>query len=148
MDDTTSGAIHVVCPNCRAVNRILSKRFGDQPACGKCGGQVLIPKPVELTASTFDRFISKTDLPVLVDFWAPWCGHCKSMAPAFQSAAAEIFPKILTAKVETEHSKELSAKFNIRSLPTLVLFNNGREQKRISGAMTTQQIVEWVKQSS
>ncbi|WP_031482502.1 thioredoxin TrxC [Maridesulfovibrio frigidus] len=138
--------IHTVCSKCQAINRIQSARLGDKPTCGKCGGLVLSSSPLVFTGSNFDRFISKTELPILVDFWAPWCGHCRTMAPAFEQAALALYPHILTAKVNTEEFKSLSARFSVSSLPTLVLFKGGREVKRVSGGMSAQQITSWAKQ--
>ncbi|OEU66989.1 MAG: thioredoxin [Desulfovibrio sp. S3730MH75] len=138
--------IHTVCSKCQAINRIQPERLGDKPTCGKCGGLVLSSSPLALTEPNFNRFIAKTELPILVDFWAPWCGHCRTMSPSFDQAATRLYPHILTAKVNTEELKSLSTRFRVSSLPTLVLFKGGSEVKRVSGAMSAEQITSWAKQ--
>ena len=138
--------MELVCPNCGAVNRVPAERLGDNPKCGKCGGAVLPAAPIVLTAATFERFITRDGLPVLVDFWAPWCGPCRQMAPAFEQAAAQLEPAVRLAKVDTEAEKNLGARFNIRSIPTLALFVGGREVARQAGAMGAADIVRWTQQ--
>jgi thioredoxin 2 len=134
----------VVCPYCGAVNRIPSQRLSDNPKCGKCSKNIFASKPVELTAADFHKQIANSEIPVLVDFWAPWCGPCKMMAPAFEKAAAALEPKVRLAKLNTENEQQIGAQFDIRSIPTLVLFNNGKEIARKSGAMMGGQIEQWV----
>jgi thioredoxin 2 len=133
---------HVVCPNCQAVNRIREEAT-EKPQCGKCRSP-LFAGPVELTSATFDAHIAKSDIPVLVDFWAPWCGPCKMMAPQFVQAAAMLEPRVRLAKVDTEAEQQLGARFDIRSIPTLALFKGGREVARQAGAMGAADIARWV----
>ncbi|MDD3449996.1 MAG: thioredoxin TrxC [Gammaproteobacteria bacterium] len=139
-----SDSTHIVCPHCGAVNRIPSSRLADQPRCGKCRGPLFAARPVALTAENFQRHIGRSDIPVLVDFWAPWCGPCKMMAPAFEEAARQLEPRVRLAKVDTEAEQALGARFNIRSIPTLALFRAGREVARQPGAMGAADIVRWV----
>lgn len=137
-------AKHVVCPGCNATNRIPEDRLGEAPKCGKCGEPVFAGKPAELTDASFQKHISRNDVPVVVDFWAPWCGPCKMMAPAFEQAAAELEPAVRLAKLNTDEAQGTAAQYNIRSIPTLALFRNGQEVARQAGAMSATDIVQWV----
>ena len=144
MNDST----HVVCPSCNAVNRLPAERLAAQPKCGKCGERIFAGHPTELTDATFQQHVGRNDIPVVVDFWAPWCGPCKMMAPAFEQAAAELEPGVRLAKLNTDTAQGTAARFNIRSIPTIALFQNGQEVARQAGAMGAADIVRWVKANS
>ena len=135
---------HIVCPHCNTVNRIVTDRLQEKPLCGKCKRALFMAQPLDLTAGNFLQHISRSDIPIIVDFWAPWCGPCKMMAPAFAKAAVQIEPKARLAKLNTEQEQTIAAQFSIRSIPTLVIFKGGRELARQSGAMSESDIVHWI----
>ncbi|WP_028670768.1 thioredoxin TrxC [Saccharospirillum impatiens] len=139
-----SDLVHVVCPACDAVNRIANSRLADGPKCGKCHRQLFTGEPLALTAANFQKHIERSDIPVVVDFWAPWCGPCKMMAPQYQQAAKSLEPRVRLAKLDTEAHQSLGARYNIRSIPTLAVFSGGREIARQAGAMGMNDIVRWV----
>jgi thioredoxin 2 len=140
-----SDPVHVVCPHCAATNRVPRARLVDRPACGKCKGRLFEAHPPELTGASFARHVESSDLPVVVDFWAPWCGPCRAMAPHFERAARELEPNVRLAKLNTEEEQEIAARYGIRSIPTLVAFKGGREVARQSGAMDSGSLVRWVR---
>ena len=138
----------VICPSCSAANRLDAGRAHDEPVCGKCGNALLDGKPVALDDAGFERFVTRNELPVVVDFWAAWCGPCRAMAPQFEQAARQLKGEAILAKVDSDASPQASSRFGIRSIPTLVLFRDGKEIKRQAGAVQAAQIVSWVQAAS
>lgn len=136
--------MELVCPRCGAVNRVPDGRLDQNPKCGKCGAEVLPAHPVELDAASFDKFIARNELPVLVDFWAPWCGPCKMFAPTFSQLAGQYVGRVRFAKVNTEAEQGLAARHGIRSIPTLAVFKGGREVDRVAGALPAAQLQAWL----
>jgi len=138
-----SDVVQVACPACLAPNRVPAARMAEDPKCGKCGAALLDGAPAELREDQFEDFVQRTELPVLADFWAPWCGPCRAMAPHFERAAQQLKDRVRLVKVNTENAPGLAARYNIRAIPTLVLFRNGVEQKRMSGALDAGALERW-----
>ncbi len=138
--------MELVCPTCGAVNRVPEERLQQHPKCGKCGAEVVPAHPIELNGGTFGKFVSRDGLPVLVDFWAPWCGPCKMFAPTFSQMAGSYVGRVRFIKVNTEAEQGLAGQHAIRSIPTLALFKGGREVDRVAGALSAQQLEAWLRQ--
>ncbi|MEO7854602.1 MAG: thioredoxin TrxC [Rubrivivax sp.] len=136
-------ATHVACAHCASTNRVPADRLGDDPVCGRCGQPLLDGRPVELTDANFDKVVAGSDLPVVVDFWAPWCGPCRQMAPQFEQAALSLKGKALFVKLNSDDNPNTSARFGVRSIPTLVKLQRGNEVARVAGARPAGQIVQF-----
>jgi thioredoxin 2 len=135
--------VQIACPHCLAANRVPAARLGEDPKCGKCGAALLDGAPLELREDQFESFVQRTQLPVLADFWAPWCGPCRAMAPHFERAAQDLKDRVRLVKVNTEEAPQLARRYGIRAIPTLVLFKDGAEVKRASGAMDAGALARW-----
>lgn len=140
-----SDPIHLVCPSCLAINRLPLERKAQDAKCGKCHSHLFHGKPIEVNSQTFQKMLERDELPLLVDFWAPWCGPCRMMAPAFEQAAGQLEPEFRLLKVNTEEEPALGSHYGIRSIPTLALFHRGRELARQPGAMGLQDILRWAR---
>lgn len=138
--------LHIVCPHCHTTNRVRASDVRQAPDCGHCHQALFSGHPLSLDAGSFDKHIGRNHVPVLVDFWAPWCGPCRMMAPAYEQAAGLLEPQVRVAKLNTEEAQAIAARFNIRSIPTLALFVGGKEVARQAGALrTAQDIAHWAR---
>lgn len=140
-----SEAINLACPHCHALNRVPAARLADAPACGRCHQPLFAGHPVELDVDNFAAHFYRSELPLLIDFWAPWCRPCQMMAPQFEAATVQLEPQVRLAKINTEQQPTLGQKFGIRSIPTLALFRNGRELARQAGALAAADLVRWTR---
>jgi len=136
--------MHYTCPSCSAINRIPEQHHNRNGRCGRCQSALFNGHPVELTDQDFQRFVEKNDLPIVVDFWASWCGPCQTMAPIFQQLASNMEHQARFAKVNTEQARQVSAQYGIRSIPTLIVLSQGQEIDRLSGALPANQLTQWI----
>jgi thioredoxin 2 len=140
-----SEPVHIVCPHCRSVNRVPATRLSEGPKCGQCHAPQFTGHPIALTVVDFEVHARRNDIPLIIDFWAPWCGPCRMMAPAYEQAAKILEPHVRLAKVNTEEEQALGDRFGIQSIPTMIVLRGGHEVARQSGALGAQDIVRWVR---
>jgi len=143
----TAATLIVACPVDGSLNRVPKARLVEHPKCGKCGNPLFAGKTVDLTSANFDHHTQKSDLPVVIDFWAAWCGPCRMMSPNFEAAAARLEPRVRMAKLDTEAEPAIASRYGIQGIPSMIMVRRGREIARISGAMPTSSIVQWVEQA-
>jgi thioredoxin 2 len=136
------------CASCGTLNRVPEERLAEDPKCGRCKAALLDAHPVPVDAATFEPAVARTELPVVVDFWAQWCGPCHAMAPAYERAAEQLKGRVRFAKLDTEAAPDLAARYGIRAIPTLIVFKDGKEAARVSGAMDARSIASWVTQAA
>ncbi|MBC8519752.1 MAG: thioredoxin TrxC [Gammaproteobacteria bacterium] len=139
-------SLHIVCPHCDGINRLPASKLVSDGKCGKCHNSLFDGNPVDLGAHNFQRHIERNDIPVVVDFWASWCGPCKMMAPVFSQAAKQLQPHYRLAKVSTEQEQAIAGQYGIQSIPTLAIFKHGKEIARQAGAMDLSSLTQWVRQ--
>ena len=138
-------SLQVVCPHCHVTNRVPPERLAEGGTCGKCKQPLFTAHPVELDGASFARHVAASDIPLVVDFWAPWCAPCRMMAPQFEKAAAQLEPGMRLAKLNTEEEQAVAARYGIRSIPTLIMFRRGKEIARQSGAMDAPALIRWAR---
>lgn len=136
--------IYIVCPQCDITNRVPRARLDENPKCGRCKQSLFNAHPIELTKANFKKHLVNSSIPVVIDFWAPWCGPCRMMSPIFEQASAQLEPKVRLAKLNTEQEQMIAAQFGIQSIPTTVIFVGGKEVARQSAAVDLSSLIRWV----